>query len=290
MIHSLPASDHTALAAFAAARQAGEPAALCTITAIEGSFSRRLGAQLTVRQDGTTAGDLADGCLEAALATDALVAMASATPVLKRYGAGSPAIDFRLPCGGGLDIAIDPVVPNEAATGALARLEAREPATLSLWAGETHFARSYIPALRLVICGAGPEPEALLALAGVFGTAAEWLHPASAGTSGLSLDKAPVGVAVDPWTAIILLFHDHDWEAALLPWAVASPAFMVGAQGGDKARANREVMLAASGFDAATIARVRGPVGLIGRARDARVLALSILAETVARYEALMPG
>ena len=43
-------------------------AALCTITHIDGSFSRRVGAQLAIDRDGGIVGSMADGCLEAALA------------------------------------------------------------------------------------------------------------------------------------------------------------------------------------------------------------------------------
>jgi xanthine dehydrogenase accessory factor len=43
----------------------------------------------------------------------------------------------------------------------------------------------------------------------------------------------------------------------------------------------------AMGHDAASLARLRSPVGLIPNARDANTLALSILAEVVAAYEHL---
>ena len=56
-------ADHDAL--FLAAE--GD-AALCTIVGIDGSFSRRVGAQLAVARDGRVAGDLADNCLNAELA------------------------------------------------------------------------------------------------------------------------------------------------------------------------------------------------------------------------------
>jgi xanthine dehydrogenase accessory factor len=89
--------DHDALR-YAAAQEA----ALCTIVTIEGSFSRRIGAQLAVGRDGTTAGDMADNCLDAELANQARIAFAEGTPRVLRYGEGSPFIDFRLPCGSGL--------------------------------------------------------------------------------------------------------------------------------------------------------------------------------------------
>ena len=58
-------------------------AALCTIVSIEGSFSRRLGAQLAIGSDGRITGSLSDGCLERELANQARQLRASAPKVLR---------------------------------------------------------------------------------------------------------------------------------------------------------------------------------------------------------------
>jgi xanthine dehydrogenase accessory factor len=68
-----------------------------------------------------------------------------------------------------------------------------------------------------------------------------------------------------------------------------TPAFHIGAQGGAPAREERIERLRAAGRGEAELARVRSPVGLILRARDPQVLALSVLAEVVGAYEALHP-
>src|SRR3546814_11272641 len=93
-------TDRSAVRALAA-----ENGALCTIVTIEGSYSRRIGAQLAVLEDGSIVGSLADGCLEAQLANEARNA-AGGTDCLRRFGKGSPLIDFRLPCGAGTDLVI----------------------------------------------------------------------------------------------------------------------------------------------------------------------------------------
>lgn len=256
--------------------------ALCTIVGIDGSFSRRLGAQLAIAPDGTMAGSLSDGCLERELAAQA---GEQAAPGVLRYGRGSPFIDFRLPCGSGLDVLVDPAPDRAALARAVARLDAREPAVLPLPGVPAPLlqARPYLPSLRLLVLGAGPEPRHLAALARTFGLAAELLEP----ETDLALGRAPHERSVDAWTAIVLLFHDHEWEAALLDWALRTDAFHIGAQGGATARENRAAALRARGHDEAALARVRSPIGLIPRARDARTLALSILAEVVAGYEGL---
>jgi len=258
--------------------------ALCTIVGIDGSYSRRRGAQLAVAPDGRMAGSLADGCLEKELATQAAEARAAGTgPAMLRYGAGSPFIDFRLPCGAGLDVLIDPAPDRGALAAVMARLDARQPAALVLPAPSPVAERLFVPTLRLVVLGAGPEPEALVRLAAAQGLPAELLVP----DRDLALGRPPT-VLLDSWTAVVLLFHDHEWEPTLADWALASPAFYVGAQGGKAAREARAGRLMAMGHDAASLARLRSPVGLIPNARDANTLALSILAEVVAAYEHLL--
>jgi len=99
----------------------------------------------------------------------------------------------------------------------------------------------------------------------------------------------PEDLAADPWTAVLLLFHDHEWEHALLEWALSTPAFYIGAQGGAPARIERLTRLRAGGLGDEQLERINSPVGLIPRARDPQVLALSVLAEVVGAHEALHP-
>ena len=284
-MHPILASDHRALA-FAAENDA----ALCTIVGIDGSFSRRAGAQLAVGRNGALAGDMADKCLDDELASQAAMAFETGQPTLLRYGAGSPFIDFRLPCGAGLDILIDPAPDRAALRQCLTDLAGRKAATLSLpmpqdAAPGLMTERHYIPPMRLVLLGAGAECEALLQLAMAQGIEVDRREAGS----GLSLNKVPVNLEADPWTAVMLLFHDHEWEHALLEWALTTPAFYIGAQGGAPARMGRMERLRAAGHSATELERIRGPVGLIPQARDAGVLALSVLADLVGAYEALHP-
>lgn len=253
---------------------------LCTIVGIEGSFSRRLGAQLAIRADGGIVGSLADGCLERQLASD--MAGAGAAHI-RRYGRGSDLIDFRLPCGSGLDILIDPAPDREACRAAVARLSARQEAVLPLPCDMLP-QRRFVPALGLQLFGEGPELEALSTLAGAAG-----LDASTHGKDALSLGRAPRGLSADPWTAVILLFHDHEWEHAILQWALATSAFYIGAQGGQEARRGRLDRLSQSGILPEQLARIRSPIGVIPRSREPGVLGLSVLAEVMGAYEALHP-
>lgn len=263
--------DHAAL--LACAVQGG---ALCTVTAIDGSWSRRVGAQLAVMPDGSTCGSLADGCLERALADEAA---RGGAPRSLRYGRGSPFVDIRLPCGSGVEVFLDPRPDHAALRAAVAGLEARRPVSLSVGDG---FVRRYLPRLRLVVPGSGPEVAALARLARAQGIACEVALPLGEDGGALSLGRAP-DLALDAWSAVAVLFHDHEWERAILPWALASDAFYVGAQGGRAAREAR-----AEWLDAAALAKLRSPVGLIPHTRTPSTLALSVLAEIVAAYDGLL--
>ena len=279
-----PPADHAALY-----RAAQGNAALCTIVGIDGSFSRRVGTQLAVSREGRV-GDMADKCLDDELAAQARAAMQHGPPLLLRYGQGSPFVDFRLPCGAGLDIWIDPHPDPGALQDCLSQLEARQEAVLPIWIpGEDGSGlldeRRYIPRLRLVLLGEGAECTSLVRLAGEQGVEVEWRRAGE----GLSLGHPPEDLTVDRWTAVLLLFHDHEWEHALLEWALTTPAFHIGAQGGAPAREQRIARLIAAGRSDAALARIKSPVGLIPQAREAQVLALSVLAEVVGAYEALHP-
>lgn len=273
--------DHAALAAVAA-----HGGALCTVVGIDGSWSRRWGAQLAVLGEKTMVGSLADGCLETALMREA---MAGGEPRVLRYGSGSPFIDIRLPCGSGVEVMVDPAPDADALKGAMAALERRDVAHLALGAG---FTRRYLPRLRLLVLGSGPEASTLAAMTRAQGI--EVLLATPYGQDGdvtMSLGQPPAlpdGWTPDPWTAVAVLFHDHEWERTLIPWAMGTEAFYVGAQGGAKTRANRVELLSSLGFDETALARLHSPIGLIPATRTPSVLALSVLAEVVGAYEGLL--
>jgi xanthine dehydrogenase accessory factor len=270
----LDRDDHTALAAVS--RHGG---ALCTIVGIEGSFSRRLGAQLAVLPDGSFAGSLSDGCLEAQLRRDCREAKA---PHVRRYGRGSAHIDFRLPCGGGLDILIDPAPDREACAAALRELQHRRQCALALPANDHMAMRGYIPGLVIRILGEEPEVGTMQRIGEAAGIACE-LVPISA----LSLGRPSGLPPADRWTAVVALFHDHEWEASLIEEALASDAFYIGAQGGLKARAARIEELARRGVGLEALARLRSPIGTPTGSRSPQTLALSVLAEIAGEYELL---
>ena len=283
-----------------------DEAVLAVITGVEGPSYRPMGATMAVFADGQRVGTLSSGCIENDIALHALQTLATGRPAAVRYGRGSPFVDIRLPCGGGLDILLLPR-PDRGVLGQLAARRARRIActlrivrddgALSLhdegetgWDGAAFRVR-FIPEIRFIVLGKGPEAgifAALVQSAGypnlLLSPDTETLdHAAAIGcpVRHLTAKHFPADLDVDARTAIILFFHDHDWEPPILSSALASRAFYIGAQGSQAARAARNLELEALGIDAAAIRLIRGPIGLLRSARDARTLAISVLAEVL---------
>ncbi|MEO7248020.1 MAG: XdhC family protein, partial [Novosphingobium sp.] len=246
----------------------------------------------------------------AALVGEAQRVIASGKAEELRLGAGSPLIDIRLPCGSGIDLLIMPDPDAKALHRVRTRLSAREPVELVLnrdgmviareaeadehtgWQGDG-FRLRINPQLRLVIAGHGEEVTALHALARAWGTETWVLTPderlaAELGSTAVLL-KTPAAIPalnLDRWSALVMLFHDHDWEVPLLAKALEQHAFYLGAMGSPATHQRRLEALAQIGVPSDTAALIRGPIGLIPAARDPQTLALSVLAEVVATYNA----
>jgi xanthine dehydrogenase accessory factor len=154
-----------------------------------------------------------------------------------------------------------------------------------------------MPDLRLVLFGQGDEFLALARLGAQFGARIDAFSPLERDIPALealgitathlaSTTRRPV-VQGDPWSAVAFLFHERDWEDALLPDALALPAFYHGAVGSARTHAGRLERLAAQGVSPDLIARLQGRIGLIPSTRDPASLALSILAQIVQAHAAL---
>ena len=302
------ASPHSVLEFLRHAAARGERTALIVLTGVEGGAARGIGTLVAVTEAAAWLGSLSGGCVEAALVGEAQRVIASGKAETLRIGAGSPLIDIRLPCGSGLDLLIVPSPDAQAIAAACAMLEARKAVQITLplngalrvaeaaqsdatgWQGEA-FALRIDPRLRLIIAGHGDEVPALAQQAQAWGAEVLVLTPdertAAASGVGAIMLKTPgrhPALVLDPWSALVMLFHDHEWETALLAQALGQPALFIGAMGSAATHARRLEALAAAGVGAAAASRVTGPFGLIPAARDPQTLALSVLAQVVAAY------
>ncbi len=298
------------------AGQRGQQVALVTITGLTGSSSRSIGTIMGVAEDGRFAGSLSGGCIEAAVVAEAQEAIRAGRPRQVRYGAGSPYIDIRLPCGGGVDLLFQPNPDPEEIREAVACLEGREPVTLAQsrsggfcilpgharqgpgwqmpgWRDET-FLSWHAPPLALVVVGHGAESLALVRLAMTCGIAPTLLSPdervvtltAAHGVhaSLLTNPRPATYLRADSWSALVFLFHDHAWEPSLLEQALGQPWLFIGAMGSRGTHANRLAALRERGLPEEALARIVAPLGLIPSARDPVTMALSALAQVVESY------
>lgn len=283
---------------------------LVTLTGIERTSSRGIGSQMAVAADGRYAGSFSGGCIEAAVVAEALNALASDRARLVRFGIDSPYLDIRLPCGGGVDLLFNPRPDRQALAYVLSRLQDRQPAALRVseqgvefveraaplsgWHGDS-FEVHYVPELRIVAIGQGEDLTALARLAHGYGADVIALSPDATalqllvqeGVKAVELVTRTVlpPVHSDPWTAIVFLFHDHDWEEGLLPQALRLPAFYFGAVGSRRTHQARLDLLRAAHVPEDEVQTLRGPVGLIPATREPATLAISILAEIVGEYQ-----
>lgn len=273
---------------------ASDGAALVMITGTHGGAVRDVGALMAVSATGAVAGYISGGCIDADVALQAMRALEIGQSRSLRYGAGSPFTDLPLPCGGAIELIIDPAPDIAAITACRERLQARKPAHLCLSAANGFKAR-YTPKLRLRIAGRGADCLALARLASASGIETvlqlrdgeDISHARQEGFEDAEALETPTALPAncdDPFTAFVLMFHDTDWEVPLLQQALDGAAFYVGAVGSARTHQRRTQQLLASGVAQPAVNRIRGPIGLIGSMRDASMLAVSAMAEIVEAY------
>lgn len=286
----------------------GIACALGVVTHVSGGSARAVGTLVAIRQDGFMAGYVSHGCIDADLIVQAQNAMSSQTAQTLLYGTGSPFMDLRLPCGGAVHISLDPSPDPDICAQALNRLKARRSMGLEFSAlgkltaivtdrdpAQTRFVAWHAPRLRLVVAGMGPPLKAVTGVAQALqiptsvmspDPSAKDLVPDPDGNTfqHLTTQNAAIDMPIDPWTAVLLMFHDHDWEQSILGYALKHDPFYVGALGSAITHAKRLQSLSDMGIDKSDLNRIKGPIGLIPAARNAQVLAVSVLAEIVDAY------
>lgn len=302
-------------------QQAGHRAVLGTITRTWGSAPRPPGSSVAIRDDGLVAGSVSGGCIEDDLIAKAKAgALATGVPQVLRYGIDAEAAHrFGLPCGGLIELVLEPVQDCTRLDELLQQLQTgqRVRRRLSLATGEvdleaagsadelelsdTHLITHHGPSWRLLIIGAGQLTQYLAPMASALGYEVLVCDPREEYTTGFQADHARLvpgmpddvvkDLQPDGHTAVIALTHDSKLDDLALMEALASPAFYVGAIGSRVNQAKRKARLMEHfGLEAATLQRLHGPVGLKNGARTPPEIAVSILAElTAVRYGYRVP-
>jgi xanthine dehydrogenase accessory factor len=298
----------------------GRRYALATLIDVVGSSPRPVGSEMAIADDGECAGYVSGGCVEAAVAAEALAVLADGKPRVLDYGAGSPVLDVQLSCGGRIRILVRAVPDAQAYVSTLraARNERRTLVSVTdCETGSTQFsaaegesaARAGIeqnprfyrhlhrPPLRLIVVGGDPIVLALLRLAPMFGVDTVLLRPRGPESypddlpapllyDRRSLETSLAAITLDSRTAVYTLSHDADADHSLLMWALRSEAYCVGALGSRSKAKLRLERLRANGIDEAALSRLHTPAGIDIGAKTPQEIALSILGQVIAERPA----
>jgi len=237
-------------------KKEGRTSALATIVECAGSSPQKQGSKMLVRDDGTVAGTLGGGCLEAEVVQAALMAMKDERPatmpfeLTEKHGG--------LVCGGRVLVYIEPVIPD--------------PVLVILGAG--HVGKALAKAarfsgFRVMVCDDRPEhanrenvPDAhevaVLEFADVF---ERMVVP----------ERAYIVVATRG--------HNHDLDAVKA--SLRTNARYIGLLGSRRKKALLFRALGEAGFSQDDIDRVRIPVGLPINSVTPEEIAVSIMAQVI---------
>jgi len=155
------------------------------------------------------------------------------------------------------------------------------------------FVEPVSPAPRLLVMGATPASEPLVAMAALAGYRVIVLDPRPAFADA---DRFPAAEDVitgraddvldrlvfDEQTFVTSLLHDARFEDPLLTLALRSPAPYIGAMGSRGTHADRLERLAAAGFGEDDLSRIHGPIGLDLGSTTPAEMAVAIVAEMIA--------
>lgn len=292
----------------------GDGTVLAVLTATHGPAYRNAGAAIAIAAGGRSAGAVTSGCVEADLMLRASNLRPDAAAEHLRYGHGSPFFDLRLPCGGAVEILLFRVRDFDVLEDLARARNERRPVSLRItshgrlslddWlptaAGSYTLRLGFRPPVRFLIFGTGAEASVFSALPRAMGydhvlASHEESCLAAARSAGsparmLSSLAELRDLSADRDTAVVLFYHDHDYETEILKYFLETPAFYIGAQGSRRAQEARLERLAEKGVSATALRRVRGPIGLIPSSRDPRTLAISVLAEVMEVHARLAAG
>ncbi len=273
---------------------------------------RNPGAHMAIAADGSFAGSLSGGCIESAVVAEALEVLAGGQNRITRFGEGSRYMDIRLPCGGGLDLLFQPLAGDSLARQCLEAIDRRQAFALELPLenGEPVFRDAFAatgddgtrglkivghqPVARLLIIGHGASVASTARLGRTMQMDVTVHSPDRDLGAELEIDgfevhrlRTPEDTSqlhADPWTAVIFLFHDHEWEGRLMAHLLAQPHFYFGAMGGRRAHAIRLETLTGLGMTPEQLESIHAPIGLFHSTRDPDTLAISTLAEVSKHY------
>ncbi len=291
----------------------GHRVVMGTVVRTWGSSPRPPGSLMIIRDDGQVAGSLSGGCIE-----DDLIdrvkrgELAPRLPQATTYGASAQeAQRFGLPCGGTVQIVLEPLGVQSQLRELLAAIEQHrvvrrrlEMATglVNLGASEDGDAVRFDgavlqtvhgPRLRLLIIGGGQLSRYLASMAVMLDYRVtvcdprQEYHQGWAQMEGVTLSRAMpddlvIAMNLDAHSAVVAVTHDPKLDDLALMEALKTPAFYVGALGSLRNNEARRQRLLDFDVSPAEVQTLRGPVGLNLGGQTPPEIAMSIVAEMTA--------
>jgi xanthine dehydrogenase accessory factor len=291
----------------------GHRVVLGTVVRTWGSSPRPPGSLMVIRDDGQVAGSVSGGCIE-----DDLIdrvkrgELAPRLPQSTRYGVSADeAQRFGLPCGGTVQVVLEPLSAQSMLRELLAAIEAHRVVRrrLEMATGITSLNPAdrddavrfdgqvletvHGPRLRLLVIGAGQLSRYLASMAVMLDYRVtvcdprDEYHEAWSAMEGVTLsrtmpDDLVLAMNLDANSAVVALTHDPKLDDLALMEALKTPAFYVGALGSRRNNDARRARLLDFDVSAVELAKLHGPVGLNLGGKTAPEIALSIVAEMTA--------
>jgi xanthine dehydrogenase accessory factor len=290
----------------------GRRTLLVTVVKTWGSSPRPEGAMLAVREDGHVVGSVSGGCIEDDIVDRTRREGQRATKCeVVTYGVSDDeARRFGLPCGGTLQLVLEPLTRESGMRALLREVETGHLVArrLDLASGfaTLHSARAsdglafdgkvlrtiHGPRYRMLVIGASQLSKYLAQIAVGLDYQVTICDPREEYTEtwdvpGVTLvrtmpDDTVQAMNLDERSAVVALTHDPKLDDLALMEALKSKAFYIGALGSRANNAKRRERLREFDLTDDEIARLHGPIGLYIGSRTPPEIAISILAEVTA--------
>ena len=291
--------------------KAGVPGTLATVVKTWGSSPRPEGALLAISSQGRLVGSVSGGCIEDDL-LERLRDRRPPRPEIVTYGVTAEQTRrFGLPCGGTLQLVLEPLHGGNRLSEVLERIERGElvgrrmrladgsaeladmlPDSAIVFDGNT-LVSAFGPRWRMLIIGGGQLSRYLaeFALALDFQVTisepreeyrSSWTVPGTTLTAEMP-DDVVLAMRPDRRTVVVAATHDPKLDDLALIDALKSDAFYVGAIGSRANSIKRRERLKLFALSDADVDRLHGPVGLPLGSRTPPEIALAIVADVVAR-------
>jgi xanthine dehydrogenase accessory factor len=240
-------------------RRAGQRGALATIVHTNGSIPSYESSRMLVREDGSIAGTIGGGCVEADVWAAARIAMENEIPRKMVFNLNNDAgYDSGLICGGTLEIFVEPILPQP-------MLYLFGGGHISMALAKSAFATGF--AITVI-----DDREA-------FANRERFPMAEKVVTS---YERAFESITPDNSSYLVVVTRGHKDDMRVLAWAVRTQARYVGMIGSKRKVLSVYQALEREGYSAEEFARVYAPMGLNIGALSPEEIAVSILAELIA--------